>query len=48
MIKVGIARHYLEFDDNWTLEVVVGSPLVVMWREFLVEAWQSAQEYTLR
>jgi hypothetical protein len=48
MVKVGIELHYLEFDDYWTLEVLVGSPLVVMRRGFLVEAWQSAQEYTLR
>jgi hypothetical protein len=44
----GIELHYLEFDDYWTLEVVVGLPLVVMWRGFLVEAWPSAQEYALR
>jgi hypothetical protein len=48
MAKVAIDLHYLEFDDYCTLEVVVGSPLVVMRRGFLVEAWQSVQEYTLR
>jgi hypothetical protein len=48
MAKVAIELHYLEFDDYCTLEAVVGSPLVVMRRDFLDEAWQSAQEYTLR
>jgi hypothetical protein len=48
MAKVAIELQYLEFDDYWTLEVVEGSPLVVMRRGFLVEAWQSAQEYILR
>jgi hypothetical protein len=46
MVKFVIERHYLEFDDNWTLEVVVDLPLLVMWRGFFVEAWRSAQGYT--
>jgi hypothetical protein len=48
MAKVAIKLHYLEFDDYCMLEVVVGSPLVVKRRGFLVEAWQFAQECTLR
>jgi hypothetical protein len=47
MAKVAIELHYLQFDDYCMLEVVVGSPLVVMRRGFLVEAWQFAQECTL-
>jgi hypothetical protein len=46
MAKVAIELHYLEFDDYWTLEAVVGLSLVVMRRGFLVEAWQSVQEYS--
>jgi hypothetical protein len=48
MAKFAIELHYLESYDYCTLEVVVGSALVVMRRGFLVEAWQSVQEYTLR